>query len=89
MFSVTKKSAEITWSKPDYKHDILDYEVQYAKKDTRPEPILRTSKETLRYVLGGLESGTDYTVRVRGIGKHSIVGVWSVQSTFKTSKSLY
>ena len=85
MQSVTKKTASVKWEEPEYKYDIKEYDLQVAKKNTRPEPLIRLNGPSTFHHLGELESGTDYSVQVRAIGPNNVVGLWSVLASFKTS----
>jgi len=38
------------------------------------------------FLLGNLESGTKYTIRVRAVTEHDVVGKWSTKTTFVTGK---
>jgi len=83
----SRESVRLSWTAPtDYRDGISDYEIEYAKKNTRPEPVVTTQGINTEYIINHLESGTTYTARVRAIGQHSIIGVWSVQNSFTTGR---
>lgn len=82
-----KTSALFRWAAPNSVLTILNYEIQYGKKNERPEPLVSTSSSQTSYLLSDLESGTNYTVRVRAIATHNLTGNWSTYSAFTTSMS--
>ena len=83
---VEKQTAQLYWEAPSNFRDIIEYEIEYAKKDTRPEPFVNTQGSSNDYVISDLESGTTFTAKVRAIGPHKIAGKWSTVVAFTTSK---
>ena len=81
-----KTTAQLRWEAPTNFQQIIEYEIQYAKLRTRPLPVVQTQGQSTEYVLTNLESGTEYTAKVRAIGQHNIIGQWSVENAIKTSK---
>ena len=79
-------SAQFLWEAPKYNYKILSYQLQYAKWNSRPQPIITTSEAKTSYLLSGLESGTKYTVKVRAVAVHGVNGSWSVSTTVVTGK---
>ena len=86
----SRESVRLGWEAPaNYRDGINEYEIEYGKKNTRPEPIVSTQGAISEYIINHLESGTTYTAKVRAIGKHRIVGLWSVQNGFTTGKQSF
>lgn len=85
---VEKQTAQLYWEAPTNFRDIEEYEIEYAKKDTRPYPIVHTQGSSNDFVISELESGTTFTAKVRAIGPNKIAGKWSTVVGFTTSKLL-
>uniref|UniRef100_A0A7M5VD99 Fibronectin type-III domain-containing protein n=2 Tax=Clytia hemisphaerica TaxID=252671 RepID=A0A7M5VD99_9CNID len=78
-------SAQFLWEAPKYNYKILSYQLQYAKWNSRPEPVITTSETKTSYLLSELESGTKYTVKVRAVAVNGLNGTWSVSTTVVTA----
>ena len=83
---VEKQTAQLYWEAPTNFREIEEYEIEFAKKDQRPHPLVHTEGSSNDFVISELESGTTYTAKVRAIGQQRITGQWSVMVAFTTSK---